>query len=92
MPSPTPGFSFIEVVSDCPEYFGRYNKAGGGAPRCSCLSPVRDAAVAGPLAAKRFVNHVPSSEPPPGMDTGVLQREVRPVFSGIRKGGDADES
>ena len=25
------GFAFIEVVSDCPEYYGRYNKVGGGA-------------------------------------------------------------
>ena len=85
-----PGFSFIEVVSDCPEYFGRYNKAGGGAEMLVSLTS-RDSGVAGPLAAKRFVNHVPSSEPPPGMDTGVLQREVRPIFSGIR-GGDTDES
>jgi 2-oxoglutarate ferredoxin oxidoreductase subunit beta len=84
-----PGFSFIEVVSDCPEYFGRYNNAGGGAEMLTWLA-VRDEGVAGPLSAKRFVNHVPTSAPAPGIKTGVLQREVRPVFSGIRGGGTSE--
>ncbi len=81
-----PGFAFIEIISDCPEYFGRYNKAGGGAEMLTHLA-LRDEGVAGPLASKRFVNHVPSSETAPGVETGVLHREIRPVFSGIR-GGD----
>jgi hypothetical protein len=51
----------------------------------------RDAGVAGPLASKGFVNHIPSSETPPAMETGVLLREVRPVFTGIRRVQD-DES
>jgi 2-oxoglutarate ferredoxin oxidoreductase subunit beta len=79
-----PGFSFIEVISDCPEYYGRYNKVGGGAEMLTWMAR-RDAGVAGALASKGFVNHIPSSETPPGMETGVLRREVRPVFSGIRK-------
>ncbi|MFV2040053.1 MAG: thiamine pyrophosphate-dependent enzyme [Acidimicrobiales bacterium] len=78
------GFAFIEVVSDCPEYFGRYNKAGGGAEMLTFLA-LRDEGIAGPLASKRFVNHVPSSQPPPGVETGVLHSELRAVFSGIRK-------
>jgi len=81
------GFSFIEVISDCPEYFGRYNKVGGGAEMLSWMA-VRDAGVAIPLSSKKFVNHVPSSAPPPGLMTGVLQREVRPVFAGVRGDGD----
>jgi 2-oxoglutarate ferredoxin oxidoreductase subunit beta len=84
------GFSFIEIVADCPEYFGRYNKAGGGAEMLTSLT-IRDKGVAEPLASKRFVNHVPSSTPPPGVATGVLRREVRPVFMGVRKVDD-DES
>jgi 2-oxoglutarate/2-oxoacid ferredoxin oxidoreductase subunit beta len=79
-----PGFSFIEVISDCPEYFGRYNKVGGGAEMLTWMA-VRDEGVAGPLSEKRFVDHIPSSAPPPGMETGVLQNEIRPVFSGVTK-------
>jgi 2-oxoglutarate ferredoxin oxidoreductase subunit beta len=85
-----PGFSFIEVISDCPEYYGRYNKTGGGAGMLTWMAR-RDAGVAGPLASKGFVNHIPSSETPPAMETGVLLREVRPVFTGIRRVQD-DES
>ncbi len=85
-----PGFSFVEVVCDCPEYFGRYNKAGGGAEMLTLLTR-RGETVAGQLADKRFVDTVPSSETPPGLETGVLRRETRPVFTGIR-GGDSNES
>ena len=80
-----PGFSFIEVISDCPEYFGRYNNIGGGANMLSWMT-VQDEGVAGPLSAKRFVNHVPITVLSPALATGVLEREVRPVFSGIREG------
>jgi 2-oxoglutarate ferredoxin oxidoreductase subunit beta len=85
-----PGFSFIEVISDCPEYYGRYNKVGGGAEMLTWMAR-RDAGVAVPLASKGFVNHIPSSQTPVGIETGVLLREVRPVFSGIRRVED-DES
>jgi len=84
------GFSFIEVISDCPEYYGRYNKIGSGAEMLTWMA-VRDEGVAGPLSSKSFVSHVPSSAPPTGLETGVLQREVRSVFGGIRRVGD-DES
>jgi len=77
------GFSFIEVISDCPEYYGRYNKLGGGAQMLTWMAR-RDEGVAGPLSSKKFVNYVPPSTAPPGLTTGVLQREVRPVFVGIR--------
>lgn len=78
-----PGFSFIEIISDCPEYFGRYNKIGGGAVMLSWMAG-RDEGVTIPLATKQFVNHVPSSSPPAGLTTGVLYREVRPVYAGVR--------
>ncbi len=84
-----PGFSFIEVISDCPEYYGRYNKVGGGAEMLTWMAR-RDAGVAGALASKGFVNHIPASATPAGMTTGVLVREVRPVFSGIRKAQDGE--
>lgn len=79
-----PGFSFIEVISDCPEYYGRYNRLGGGAEMLTWIAR-RDAGVADQLSSKKFVSHVPSSATPPGMETGVLQREVRPVFGGVRQ-------
>lgn len=83
------GFSFIEVISDCPEYYGRYNKVGGGAEMLTWMA-VRDEGVAGPLSSKKFVSHVPSSIAPPGLQTGVLQSEVRPVFSGVRRVDDRE--
>jgi 2-oxoglutarate ferredoxin oxidoreductase subunit beta len=79
-----PGFSFVEVISDCPEYYGRYNKLGGGAEMLTLMAR-RDSGVASALSEKRFINHVPSSPTPAGIDTGVFQREVRPVFAGIRE-------
>jgi 2-oxoglutarate ferredoxin oxidoreductase subunit beta len=85
-----PGFSFIEVVSDCPEYFGRYNKIGGGAEMLSWMA-VRDEGVAGPLSEKRFVSHVPATVPAPALATGVLHHEIRNVYSGVR-GDDHRES
>ncbi len=84
------GFSFIEVVSDCPEYFGRYNKVGGGAEMLNWMA-VRDEGVAVPLSEKRFVSHVPVAPPAPALVTGVLQREIRNVYAGVR-GVDEDES
>jgi 2-oxoglutarate ferredoxin oxidoreductase subunit beta len=84
------GFSFIEVISDCPEYYGRYNKLGGGAEMLNWMAR-RDAGVAETLSAKSFVSHIPRSETPEGIATGVLHRELRPVFAGIR-GDDRDES
>ncbi len=84
------GFAFIEVVSDCPEYFGRYNKAGGGAEMLTGLT-LRDEGVAVPLSSKRFVNHVPASAVTAPMPTGILLQETRPAFEGIRKAVD-DES
>ncbi|MDH3499945.1 MAG: thiamine pyrophosphate-dependent enzyme [Acidimicrobiia bacterium] len=80
-----PGFSFVEVISDCPEYYGRYNQLGGGAQMLTWMAR-RDAGVAVPLSTKRFVNHVPPSTAPAELVTGVLHREVRPVFTGVRRG------
>jgi len=84
------GFSFIEVISDCPAIYGRYNKLGDGTEMLTWMARCDDG-VSGPLSSKKFVNHVPSSVAPPSLATGVLQRDVRPVFAGVRKVED-DES
>lgn len=81
-----PGFAFIEVLSDCPTYFGRYNHLGSGPEMLAWLTR-QDSRVADPLADKRVVPHLPVAEPPPGLDLGVLHREERPVFTGHREGG-----
>ena len=80
-----PGFSFVEVISDCPEYFGRYNKVGRGAEMLTWMAR-RDADISVPLSIKGFVNHIPASATPPGIKMGVLNREERPIFVGNANG------
>lgn len=74
------GFSFIEVITDCPEYYGRHNGLGKG-PEMLAGMKRHDAAIDRLLAQKRFVPHLP---PVPGgepLATGVLHREERPEFA-----------
>ncbi len=77
------GFSFVEIVSDCPEYFGRYNGLGGGADMLAAMMR-RETGVSDPLNAKTYVPHVPVTPEVAGLPTGVLHREERPVFTGRR--------
>jgi 2-oxoglutarate ferredoxin oxidoreductase subunit beta len=75
------GFSFVEVLSDCPEYFGRYNALGRGPEMLqaqrSHLDSVEEA-----LGAKKFVPGLtPDHEPPPSVTAGVLHREERTEFA-----------
>ncbi len=76
------GFSFVEVISDCPEYFGRYNALGSGAEMLAWMAR-KEAGVAAALANKRYVNHVPTASDTSGLATGVFHREERPVFTGL---------
>ncbi|MCP4223028.1 MAG: 2-oxoacid:ferredoxin oxidoreductase subunit beta [Actinomycetia bacterium] len=78
------GFSFVEVISDCPEYYGRYNQMGRGADMLISMTRDEDG-VAVPLASKRFVDHIPSSADPAGLTTGVLHQHEAPVYSGVRR-------
>jgi len=75
------GFAFIEVVSDCPEYFGRYNRLGRGAELLGLMTRSEDR-VADQLAEKRSVPNLPAPRLVPSLRTGVLHREQRPVFTG----------
>ncbi len=79
------GFAFVEVLSNCPTYFGRYNRLGDG-PEMLVWLTRQDSRVADPLAAKRVVSHLPVPEPPPGLELGILHREERPVFDGRTPG------
>jgi hypothetical protein len=44
----------------------------------------RDAGVAEPLSIKSYVDHVPNTAVPPGMETGILHKEVKSVFVGVK--------
>ena len=79
------GFSFLEVLSDCPEYFGRYNHLGHGPEMLETqrrnLSGVDEL-----LGRKRFVAGLEpsgaSARPvPAGLSFGVLHEESRPDLS-----------
>lgn len=75
------GFSFIEVVSNCPSYYARYN-ALGEAPDLLALMARDDGGVSGALDGKRFVPHIEVSPTPAGIPTGIFHQEHRPVFTG----------
>lgn len=76
------GFSFVEILSDCPEYFGRYNELGA-APEMLRAQRRQTEEVGSPLTAKRFVPGYAAPGGPTGalLATGVLQREMRPEFA-----------
>jgi 2-oxoglutarate ferredoxin oxidoreductase subunit gamma len=78
------GFSFVEIFSDCPEYFGRYNSLGRG-PEMLLAQRCQMACVHDPLAAKQFL---PGLDPDGAMGrlraalpSGVLHQEARPEFT-----------
>lgn len=73
------GFAFVELISDCPVYFGRYNELGEG-PEMLAAMNLGDASIASALAGKAFVPALGGRPPPAGMDTGVLHRSERPEY------------
>ncbi len=70
------GFSFIDVISDCPVYGGRYNQLGEG-PEMLAGMVRRDAVIDTALAGKRFL---PQREQPARPDRvfpmGILYRST----------------
>jgi 2-oxoglutarate ferredoxin oxidoreductase subunit beta len=75
------GFSFVEVISDCPEYYGRYNGLGRG-PEMLAWMKRREAQVSVAIDHKRFVPHLPTAPAASSLPTGILHREEKPVFTG----------
>lgn len=73
------GCSFIDVVSDCPVYFGRYNNLGEGAEMLAGMKRA-DAAIDGVLAEKRFVPHIADSARGLAVPMGVLHRSDRAEY------------
>lgn len=69
------GFAFVEIASDCPEYFGRYNRLGRG-PEMMQQQRRRFDEIDATLAAKRFVG-APPHLAVPHLRTGVLHERSR---------------
>ncbi|MFI5283291.1 MAG: thiamine pyrophosphate-dependent enzyme [Candidatus Dormibacterales bacterium] len=69
------GFSFVELISDCPVYYGRYNDLGEG-PEMLVAMRRRDAAIGQILAGKAFVGNLPAAGAalPAGLAMGILHR------------------
>ncbi len=79
------GFSFVEILTDCPEYFGRYNGLGTGADMLTGMFRHKvDVAI--PLHTKGFVPHLPVPPELAALRTGVLHQEDRAVFTGHPNG------
>lgn len=76
------GFSFIDVISDCPIYFGRYNREGEG-PEMLMGMKRHDAAIDAVLATKRFVPHLPRPPAVRTLPTGILHRVDRPEYTKV---------
>lgn len=74
------GCSFIDIVSDCPVYYGRYNNLGEG-PEMLAGMKRTDAAIDGLLAGKRFVPHIAQPDRPLAVPTGILHRSERPEYT-----------
>lgn len=74
------GFAFLEVLSDCPEFFGRYNGLGRGPEML--LSQKRRTETVGPLLARK-ASLAPQEAASTALPTGVLHQERRPEFSRV---------
>ena len=74
------GFSFVEVMSDCTEYFGRINRFGGGADML--MSQARyDPAISADLASRATVEELTDPQAVrPVLPKGILHRSNRPTF------------
>lgn len=75
------GFAFIEVISDCPEFYGRYN--GLGSPAAMLYGQKRAAAAIDAPLASGASTLLHQSDPVPAaapVETGVLVDIERPEF------------
>ncbi len=78
------GFSFLEILSDCPEFFGRYNDLGRG-PEMLQAQRSHIEWVGAKLGAKAFVPGLAADPPAHGGNpfgvSGVLHQETRPELT-----------
>jgi len=80
------GFSFLEVLSDCPEFFGRYNDLGRG-PEMLQAQRSHVQWLGAALTEKKFVPGLAPETPhggvAPAFNAGILHREERPELGAI---------
>ncbi|OGK86608.1 MAG: hypothetical protein A2X52_19965 [Candidatus Rokubacteria bacterium GWC2_70_16] len=80
------GFSFLEVLSDCPEFFGRYNDLGRG-PEMLQAQRSHVEWLGARLTDKSFVPglglEAPHGGAAPAFTAGVLHREDRPDLGAL---------
>jgi len=80
------GFSFLEVLSDCPEYFGRYNDLGRG-PEMLQAQRRHMQWLGAALTEKKFVPGLAPETPhggtAPAFNAGILHREERPDLGAL---------
>jgi len=80
------GFSFLEVLSDCPEFFGRYNDLGRG-PEMLQAQRSHVQWLGAALTEKKFVPglapETPHSGAAPAFNAGIFHREERPDFGAL---------
>ncbi|MBI4279132.1 MAG: 2-oxoacid:ferredoxin oxidoreductase subunit beta [Armatimonadetes bacterium] len=81
------GFAFVEVLTECPEYYGRYNRLGTGAEMLLAQGRLPEA-VADRLARKTFLpvreegaGAAAGGQVRPGLAFGILHREERPELT-----------
>jgi 2-oxoglutarate ferredoxin oxidoreductase subunit beta len=67
------GFSFLEIISDCPEFFGRFNRLGG--PADQILMQKQN------VVDVRAAAGLPSEMLRGKMLTGILHHEARPEYT-----------
>lgn len=79
------GFSFIDVISDCPVYDGRYNRRGEG-PEMLAGMVRQDAEIDAALAGKRLVPTLPAAAGSArSLPTGILYRSDAPEFAELSR-------
>jgi len=80
------GFSFLEVLSDCPEFFGRYNDLGRG-PEMLQAQRSHVQWLGAALTEKKFVPGLAPETPhggaAPAFNAGILHREERPDLGAL---------
>ncbi len=73
------GFSFVEVMTDCTEYFGRTNRLGNGADLLFSQARV-EPAIDADLAGRSTLKEVRSTPVRPVLEMGVLHESSRPTL------------
>jgi len=73
------GFAFLEVLSDCPEFYGRYNRLGRGPEMLQAQK--RHTAPVAPLLARKAVLGEEAAGEETALATGLLHRAQRPEYA-----------